>query len=217
MTGATSIKPLESYGPERGALEALFTPERVEQCWPRLTEIHEYTEAIWWDYVSRLPERRVKYLLLAEAPPWSEAKDRPKGRPAYALDPVPSKLLSIICAAFKCHHMLPADALHWLPVERGFLLLDTIPFSMQYESKLRDSDAYDELVRVSAQSYLRHKLEASGLSFSSDPKVAFLLTRHGRSAKTVLWEPLASGVICKRGWILPKPESLQAAFGLPET
>ena len=87
---------LDSYSAELAALEALLGKEKVAQNLPRLKCIHEHTEALWHNYASKIPNGRVNYLLIAEAPPWSE-----KDRPQFALDPVHSNFLTAVCKTAK--------------------------------------------------------------------------------------------------------------------
>jgi hypothetical protein len=208
---------LDSYSAELAALEALFGKEKVVQDLPRLKCIHEHTEAQWHNYASQIPDRRVKYLLIAEAPPWSE-KDRPK----FALDPVRSNFLTAVCKTFDYQALHPTDALPAL-AKRGFLLLDSIPFPMRY-SNLRDKLHYHELVRLSAASYMRRKIESSGLYLSPDMRIAFSLKMHARSILKALDRslhagdrvyPLSEDMIAVTGAGYPCSTRMRAAFGLP--
>ena len=61
----------ERFQNELDILGSLFGVEQVRARLPRLNAIHTYTEAKWLEYASHLPERRVDYLLISEAPPWS--------------------------------------------------------------------------------------------------------------------------------------------------
>lgn len=211
-------KSLDSYSAELAALEALFGKENVARNLPRLKCIHEHTEALWHKYASQIPGGRVNYLLIAEAPPWSE-----KGRPVFALDPIRSNFLTAVCKTFDYQALHPTIALPAL-AERGFLLLDSIPFPMRYDSKLRDKLHYHELVRLSAASYMRRKIESSGLYFSPDLRIAFSLRMHARSILKALDKNLHAGgrayalsekmiAVTDAGY--PCSTRMRAAFGLP--
>jgi hypothetical protein len=212
---------LDSYSAELAALETLFGKEKVAQYLPRLNYIHEHTEALWHNYASQIPGGRVNFLLIAEAPPWSE-----KDRPAFALDPdppVPSGFLTAVRKAFDCRDQHPTVALPAL-AERGFLLLDSIPFAMPYASQFRAKVHYDELVRLSAASYMRRKIESSGLSFSPHLRIAFSLKMHARSILKALHRnlhaggqayPLSEDMIAVNGAGYPCSTRLRAAFGFP--
>jgi hypothetical protein len=58
--------------------------------------------------------------------------------------------------------------------EHGFLLLDSIPFAMDYQSK-RGRTAYQTLVTSTFTSYLEAKITASGLAWSQELRIAFSL------------------------------------------
>ena len=49
--------------------ENSFGYAEVQGKLPRLNDIHDHTEAKWRNYVAKLPDGRVNYLLIAEAPP----------------------------------------------------------------------------------------------------------------------------------------------------
>lgn len=215
------IQSLESYSAELAALGALFGEEKVAQSLPRLNYIHEHTEALWHNYASQIPDGRVNFLLIAEAPPWSE-----RDRPAFALDPdpsVPSGFLTTVRKAFDYRDQHSTVALPAL-AKVGFLLLDSIPFPMPYSSQFRAKPQYHELVRLSAASYMRRKIESSGLSFSPNLRIAFSLKMHARSILKALDRnlhaggrayPLSEDMIAVNGAGYPCATRMRAAFGLP--
>src|SRR2546430_418282 len=70
---------LEQCFPEElSVLRELFGDAAVQECLPRLNEIHGCTEATWRKSVGWLPDRLVRYILLAEAPPWPLAPAPPQ-------------------------------------------------------------------------------------------------------------------------------------------
>jgi hypothetical protein len=157
---------------ELSALVALFGQTQVANALPRLNQIHEYTEAKWRDYVARLRDRRVSCLLIAEAPPWSAT-----GMPQYVLDPASDSrvlmkalrgtfLRSSVSTQFDADRALAEFA------QQGLLIVDSIPFAMDYRKK-RSRRKYNTLVRLTAQSYLREKLLSASLSWSPNLCVAF--------------------------------------------
>lgn len=169
----------EQYQSELVALGTLFGRERVAQALPRLREIHEYTEAVWSAYAATLHNRTVRYLLIAEAPPWS-----PDGRPEYALDAKsrPRMVMKAVRSAFpRCAGLSHGDLLAAL-AERGFLLLDSIPFAMDYSSNSkRGNPRYDDLIRLTVPRYLHKKIEESGLTWAPDLRIALALKLNGLS------------------------------------
>lgn len=141
---------------------------------PRLREIHDYTEAKWQAYADQIPGGVVRYLLIAEAPPWSD-----DGAPQFLLDPA-SRVRSFMGALRRVFPRASlgssAETLKVL-ARHGFLLLDSIPFAMNYSSK-RSSPRYDDLIRLTAKTYLQAKIDASPLTWSPDFRVAFAVKRN---------------------------------------
>lgn len=177
---ASSYKSLSNFVSSIEILTELYSPHEIEQSIERLNYIHNYTEDIWVDYVKNIPNNTVKYLLIAEAPPWKE-----KGRPEYVLDPLsnPRSLISAISRAFYGDLVYKKvgvkETLATLASD-GFLVIDSIPFSMDYSNpNKRSRAAYKKLVRNSIEEYMLPKLESNGLSFHQDLRIAFSLKRNG--------------------------------------
>src|SRR5271165_4857890 len=130
---------IERFRTELSALRKLFGPANVDAAVPRLREIYDYTEAKWQAYADQIPEGVVRYLLIAEAPPWSD-----DGTPQFLLDPA-SRIRSLMSALRKVFSRASlrssAETLKAL-ASHGFLLLDSIPFAMNYSSK-RSSPRYN--------------------------------------------------------------------------
>lgn len=167
----------EKYTIEIELLIDLFGPDVMDEYLPRLQEIYEYTEGIWHTYVRRIGNTPIRYLLVAEAPPWSES-----GKPEYVLDPTskPRSLLSALRNAFiGTKPVLPSECLKVLS-SKGFLVLDSIPFSMDYSQK-RSSKKYDRLIESTVKSYLQAKINVTSLKWSSDVRIAFAVARNARS------------------------------------
>jgi hypothetical protein len=165
----------KAYRKELLVLEDLFRRETVASSLPRLNEIHRYTERKWREYVRRLPDSGVQYLLIAEAPPWTA-----EGRPLYMLDPQsPSRtLMRALRTALtpKDAQVLGADSALAAFARMGFLVIDSLPFAMSYSGR-RASPHYSRLVELAARSYLRRKLD-SVAQWSADLRIAFSMERN---------------------------------------
>ncbi len=164
------------YQDELSALRVLFSPSIVDAVLPRVREIYEYTKDAWNKYTEMLRDRQVRYLLIAEAPPWS-----PEGTPQYTLDPRSrwTTFIQAVAGAFQLPPASYADSLETLAA-RGFLLLDSIPFAMDYSAK-RGSKKYADLIRLTTASYLQSKLDGSALRWSRDLRIAFGVLRNARA------------------------------------
>ena len=158
---------------ELAILEELFGSDTVARSMDRLNEIHKFAERRWQEYVTLIPDGVVRYLLIAEAPPWKAT-----GAPLFVLDPdSPSRtLMQTLRKTFfndaQTAQLTTAEALTEL-ARRGFLIIDSIPFSMKYSSRQRSNPRYRNLVARSVQTYLRRQIIWPSLSWSPDVRVAF--------------------------------------------
>jgi hypothetical protein len=210
---------MHRYRSELAALTALFGEERVVRALPRLQEIHDYTEAKWSAYAATLRDGIVRYLLIAEAPPWS-----PEGRPEYALDPKsdPRTIMKAVRCAFPRCKDLSNDELLDALAQHGFLLMDSIPFAMKYSSSKRANARYDDLIRLTVTSYLHTKIDESGLTWSPDLRIAFSLRLNALSILKARKElPIAGrtykltpAMIVAGKTNYPDPVELRRAFNL---
>jgi hypothetical protein len=160
----------EHFQNELDALRTLFGPTTVNPAIRRLKEIYYHTEAKWSEYAALIPEGVVRYVLIGEAPPWSR-----EGRPQFWLDSASDVRLDVLSYVFCQTRRRSHDDALKMAAERGFLLLDSIPFAMKYSSSKRSSRGYQELVRLTARSYLQAKIDTSPLTWSPSLRVAFSL------------------------------------------
>jgi hypothetical protein len=167
------IEDFERFQNELDALRKLFGPTtNLEAVLPRLTEIYHCTEAKWCAYARQIPQGVVRYVLIAEAPPWS-----PEGRPQFWLDPESGVQLSALRHVFCRTRLDPYANVLEVAAKHGFLILESIPFAMKYFGK-RASPRYNDLVRLTAKSYLQAKVDASSLRWSPSLRIAFSLKRN---------------------------------------
>ena len=175
--------PLEQrFRKELVVLEELFSEAQVRECLSRLDEIHRRTEAKWREYVEQLRGGRVNYLLIAEAPPWSDT-----GSPQYVLDPRsrPRTLMRALRKVFSVPEHSDSEEALAVFACRGFLMVDSIPFSMNYSRK-RGKPQYKELVSLTARTYLQAKLKSESLRWSRNAGIAFSVKRNAFAVKQAL-------------------------------
>lgn len=105
----------------------------------------------------------IKYLLICEASPAS-------GKYFYKSTDIGlfKKVWKTFFLNDVCNN--PEDA-YWCLLDRGFLLIDTLPYSMSYTSRDREKEEYDDLIKSCLPFWL-NKLNKH-VSFSHDLKVAF--------------------------------------------
>ena len=157
------------------ALEKLF-PRDIGAYRSRLDEIFQVTEQAWDRNLSRLKNKTIQYLLIAEAAPWTE----PGRHPRYFYERLDG--LGCILSAFDAPTHDAEAALSFL-ADRGFLLVDTLPFAMPYsEKKARGRPAYLPLIKAS-QDYFLGKLHDRSLQWSDHVRAALAFEVHG--SKTI--------------------------------
>lgn len=81
--------------------------------------------------------------------------------------------------------------------ERGFLVIDTIPFAMPYGGK-RGRRAYKKLVAMTCASYLREKLDECALKWNNQVKIAFAFNVNARTLIEHLGGTLRLGGVTHR-------------------
>ncbi len=113
----------------------------------------------------------IKYLLICEAPPSS-------GNYFYKSTNI--GLFKTVWKTFFLNDVCknPEDA-YWCLLDRGFLLIDTLPYSMIYTSRDRHKIEYADLVKTCLPYWL-NKLDRY-VSFSPDLKIAFGFKLNGLS------------------------------------
>ena len=212
------------YQNEFEALIRLFGKEEVLSKVNRLNEIHHFTESIWNEYVSSIPEGEILYLLIAEAPPWSET-----GRPQYFLDHK-SRSRSVLNAVKKAFfptnfssRLSNKEVLKELS-QMGFLIIDSIPFSMDYsQSNKRSTVAYYKLISQSINGYFYEKINNPTLKWASELRIAFSLKRNalavidaldGRSILEKKQISIGEEQIAVNGAGYPDANKLKKNFGL---
>lgn len=125
------------------------------------------TEAAWHANLKRFNGTVVKYILITEAP----CSDGDTSEYFYTriFSPFHLKIWKAIFPT----EVLPADmeTAYQMLADKGFLLVDAIPFSLKYAGK-RDKKGYADLMTYSA-GILKEKLSNLALSISPDVIVGF--------------------------------------------
>jgi hypothetical protein len=210
----------QRFRKEFSVLAELFSDTQVRENLPRLNEIHGCAEARWREYVEQLPNGRVNYLLIAEAPPWSGAGAPPQ----YVLDPAshPRTLMRALRKAFSIPKQYDASRALKEFAQRGLLILDSIPFAMKYSGK-RSRVRYDSLVQLTAQSYLQEKLDSTSLSWSPCLRIAFSVHLNALAVMKALRHELSLGgrrfalsskLIAVNGAGYPDGDKLRSIWGI---
>lgn len=143
----------------------------------RLREIFHTTEALWHDVVKHQLiefDLRINYLLIGEAPPW-----HPSGLISYFYNPAnkkqASRLLSTIHSAFHGIDLKDSNEIGNLKkierlCEKGFLLIDMLPFGFNYGKIDRRSKIYPQLISL-AMDHLIDKLDMLKPLLADDCKI----------------------------------------------
>ena len=151
-------------------LKELFTPELVNKNEDRLKFILEETQKSWEKNTNGLKNNKVKYLLICEAPPFSEL-----GEPSYFYSQANTGFFTTIWEAFYPPEIIKKpkyqEEAYSKLIEKGFLLVDSLPFAMKYSSNHRRKVSYREILKNTFPFLLKnldHEFE-----FDENLKIAF--------------------------------------------
>jgi hypothetical protein len=167
--------------------------EKLKQLIPnarigRLNEIFNVTEEKWEKNIGRLTayNAKVKYLLIGEAAPYTEEGEEVKYFYNEALRP--SWRTRVYKAFFKDSNTTDPETQLQAIAQRGFLLIDVLPFSENYSGgrRPRNKRQYQDLIELCAGDYFGTKLEYFRIQWDSDVEVAFGIRLTCRTVKRVL-------------------------------
>ncbi len=177
-------------------------------------------EKKWTENLKWLECVKVKYLLIAEAPPWSTPEDDVN----YFYNNFDRTKLCSSCSRCFGVDDVGDRGLKEL-AERGFLLVDSLPFAMKYNSDLRREGAYTKLVE-GCKSFLLEHINNERIHWDGNVKLAFAFKLNGEAVQKAFSEgiELPNGQCIKLGdeliaadksyrWF-PSPEKLKKIFGV---
>lgn len=185
-------------------LTKLFGEQNVKFRLNRLKEIFQSTESTWANNIERFKDKPVKYILIGEAPPWSET-----GIPRYFYNQIESKLHKSIWNTIFPLLSVPKDCKNSYDMlaDEGFLLIDTLPYSMDYSGK-RQKTAYSDLLYNSVNWWTK-KLENENLILAKNIKLAFAFRINGLK----IIQSLNYKLELRNGQIITLNENIIAADG----
>lgn len=149
-------------------LEELFGKEEVSVKLDRLKYIFENTEEKWAENLKLLKNSEIRYLLICEAPPFSEIEP-----PKYFYNYHNKNFNKEIWKTFYPNEIFPNDKEYYFNklVEVGFLIIDTLPYSMFFQNKRKNKNYYN-LLKNSFEWFIE-KLNQEELKLSKNLKIAF--------------------------------------------
>ena len=158
-------------------LKKVFQKKTVSQNCKRLRDILTETGKYWLANTKGIGLSQIKYLLICEAPPWSEDSDSLN----YFYKPVDSTLHTRIWNAIYPNKPKPNDPKEVFKClkERRFLLIDSLPYSLKYKSCHRNKAAYDELVKNSIDWWIKKISE--NFDVDENLKIAFVFRKNACS------------------------------------
>lgn len=150
-------------------LKELFGSNEVDSKLNRLNDIYKKTEEKWRENLKRLKDFPVKYLLIAEAPPWIE-----QGEVQYFYNNFEGSWCRRIWRAFSKENKQPSpDECLEMLAKKGFLLIDTLPFAMKYTSAKRKKPKYKELIDKCREDFFMKKVNDQSIRYAEKVKIAF--------------------------------------------
>jgi len=161
---------------------------------------------------------KVKYLLIAEAAPWTES-----GVVRYFYNTCDGSWVNRIWRTF-FDSPKPADVGEALSnfANRGFLLIDSLPFAENFSGR-RTRDRYQKLVN-SCSSFILEKINNDRIEWADDVRVGLAFKINGMAVieslpegirfPTGQWVRLTGKLICADGSGYTSPTLLRSVFGL---
>ncbi len=148
-------------------LEQLFGKEEVLKKLERLKFIFKNTEESWLKNLDYFANSKVKYILICEAPPYSEIEI-----PTFFYNQTNRKFNPSIWNTFSNDEKPKIESQYYKKLaEKGFIMIDSIPYSMNFERQRRKK-AYKILLKNSLE-WILNKLENRKISLSEDLKIVF--------------------------------------------
>lgn len=158
-------------------LQNIFGKTLVAERADRLTEIYLSTEKSWNINLDRFKDKKVENILIAEAAPWSES-----GIPRYFYNKIESNYhLRIWRTFFPCTNV-PTDVekSYNMLIDKNFMLVDTVPYSMKYLPKDRRHPSYLEIIADSLN-WWNDKINNEKILLSENVNIAFAFNLNGKA------------------------------------
>lgn len=178
----------------------------------RIDEIYKDCEEQWEKNLERLNGIEVKYLLIAEAPPWSESGvvryfygtfvEGNNGKPISWI----RDLWTVFYPRDDTEKYDTEKCLNKL-AQKQFLLIDSLPFAMKYNSNIRKKNEYKEIIK--SCSYFLSKVCDKRIKWTNDVKVAFAFQLNGEA----LIEAFPDGIKLPSGQHIEFKKEMIAATG----
>lgn len=194
-----------------------FTASRVQ----RLDLIHSTAETMWNQNLSRLTGIKIKYLLIGEAPPWTES-----GPVRYFYNTCDGAWVNRIWKTFfDCRKPDNVEEALSNLADRGFLLIDSLPFAENFSGK-RTGEGYQKLVK-SCSSILSEKINNDRIEWADNVRIGLAFKVNGRAVIESLPDGIrlptaqliefSDKLICADGSGYTSPALLRSAFGITAT
>lgn len=179
-------------------LEEIFSKNTIDEKLERLKSIYTNTEESWLRNLEYFQNSEVKYILICEAPPYSETEV-----PIFFYNQCKSNFHKTIWKTFFDDNIndYTQKEIYQKFAQKGFLLIDNIPFPMKYFTIHRKKEAYFQLVKSSLEWALK-KIFNNKIKLSKDLKIAF-----GFKINAIQFIKATNGKIDFKGNILKFDES----------
>jgi hypothetical protein len=148
-------------------LKSIYGEAAINQQEDSICNLFAQTETSWLANAKRLQGHPVKYILITEAPCTKGSVSQ------YFYNNIESPFHKKIWKGVFPNEAIPADMekAYTMLAEKGFLLIDSIPFSLKFSGK-RDKKAYTDLM-VNGLTFLQQKLNHPQLNIHPNAVVAF--------------------------------------------
>jgi len=205
-----TLKLKEAFPAQYDRLVDLFGVRALLSKSDRLNEIYFSCASAWNKNIERLRNKQVKYLLIAEAAPWSEGDSVQYFYKTFDKD-IRGRPIQWIRSLWKVFYPIPPpndiEQCLLMLADMGFLLVDSIPFALNYKS-YRNRYEYKELVR-SCSEFITTQLLCDIIDWSDKCMVALAFKLNGLA----VIESFHNGIALPNGQNLAFSETKIAATG----
>ena len=177
------MKLKQEFPEQYEILKEVFDPQEIETKCSRLNSIYRDCESAWEKNLDRLKNIKIKYLLIGEAAPWTQEdgiryfyKTFDSGKDKRGNDKPVNWIRGVWNAFYDDSPPEDVDSSLNMLANKQFLLVDSLPFAMQYTAKIRNTESYAKLVSSCCE-YLSSKINK--IRLSNDVKIAIAFKLNG--------------------------------------
>jgi hypothetical protein len=210
----------DQFPDAKDALRKLLDKKIPDQLM-RLDQIFNLVECAWKRNIKRLQDKPVQYLLVAEAAPWTETGIPPRYFYESLEGQWVGRILRTFFSASECRPEPNETRSEFTErvllklADKGFLLIDTLPFALRYTTQVRMGKNYLELLQAS-KAYFYTQLNDPGLKWANNTKIALAFRWNGIRVIEAYGKPFSESLIAADRSGFTNTRCLRVIWGLPD-